>query len=519
MTVFNSNVQTNSNNNIVTSSDESTLDACLEFFSKSIELRDNQHKLLDLFRNSFETNSTLTMRALFYIRDIRGGKGERDSFRTICQWLADNHPNILRDNLKHIPTYGRWDDLLPLINRINVTDDVIDLMKNQFDEDMSKLDAASIQTVNDIESIRTNNPDTLPQVSLLGKWLPSHNTSSRRTRNMAYKLRNAFGLSMMQYQRACTKLRKCIDILETHMSQNHWDTIQYDKLPMCALKKHVKAFERHDKDRYKQFRKDVATNKKKVNVNKLDPQDIIQYMLTRRYLSCDELISLNNRWNSLPNYLENDVNSQCLVVCDTSGTMYYRPRTESRPRPIDVAISTTIYLAERMQGEFHNKFVTFSPDPTLVDVIGESIKEKLDSVKDAHWNLHLDLHKVYDLILDTACSKQLSQEQIPKKLFVITDMSFETACQREDVNSRIHEPFDFGIIDEKYAQAGYQRPVLVYWDVNCQSDSPIVRNDIGTYNISGYSRLILKFALNTKVPTNVDMMLEVLNSERYSVIN
>lgn len=69
-----------------------------------------------LFKNAYEENPTLALKCLFYIRDCRGGQGERRFFRTCFRWLAENKPNVARRNLKYIPFYGRVDDLYCLVD-------------------------------------------------------------------------------------------------------------------------------------------------------------------------------------------------------------------------------------------------------------------------------------------------------------------------------------------------------------------------------------------------------------------
>ena len=77
---------------------------------------------------------------------------------------------------------------------------------------------------------------------------------------------------------------------------------------------------------------------------------------------------------------------------------------------------------------------------------------------------------------------------------------------------------NFEAIEEKYKAAGYKRPVLVFWNVNASSDTPVTKDEKGTFLVSGCSPSILKNAINTKAVTPMDLMLDVLNSERYSMI-
>ena len=85
----------------------------------------------------FSENETLSLRALFYMRDIRGGQGERENFRVIIQWLAKNHKEAILRNLIHIPVFGRYDDFYSLVRIPEVSNDVLTIMKEQFEADIA----------------------------------------------------------------------------------------------------------------------------------------------------------------------------------------------------------------------------------------------------------------------------------------------------------------------------------------------------------------------------------------------
>ena len=58
----------------------STLDACLDFFALGGAKRNNQDQVLQLFSRAYSQDKQTALRILFYLRDIRGGQGERKSF-------------------------------------------------------------------------------------------------------------------------------------------------------------------------------------------------------------------------------------------------------------------------------------------------------------------------------------------------------------------------------------------------------------------------------------------------------
>ena len=152
----------------------STGSFCLDYFSLVGAMRFNLKDALNLFMKSYYEDPRLTIKILFYIRDIRSGLGERDLFRYALNSLANMYPHVAKQLIKYIPEYGRYDDLLVLIDSA-ACKDVIDFIKKQLDEDIK------------------NKKDGKP-ISLLAKWLPSINTSSYEAKLYASKIANALGL-------------------------------------------------------------------------------------------------------------------------------------------------------------------------------------------------------------------------------------------------------------------------------------------------------------------------------------
>lgn len=90
----------------------SSFSKCLDFFALGAAKRDNLDQAVSLFEDAYQEDKLTALKTLFYIRDIRGGQGERDIFRRCYYRLSLIDPYVSVKNLTLIPEYGRWDDLL-----------------------------------------------------------------------------------------------------------------------------------------------------------------------------------------------------------------------------------------------------------------------------------------------------------------------------------------------------------------------------------------------------------------------
>ena len=157
----------------------------LDYFAQGSALRNrNEQEIIKMFGKSFFEDPLLTMKILFYSRDVRGGQGERDTFRTIINHLAKCENEILNKNIHLIPEFGRWDDLYALFDT-KLEDKAIELIRKQL--------------ANDIIS---NSP------SLLAKWLKSENTSSKESRRLGNITRKKLGMTPKQYRKILSEYLK-----------------------------------------------------------------------------------------------------------------------------------------------------------------------------------------------------------------------------------------------------------------------------------------------------------------------
>lgn len=457
----------------------STLSHCLDLFSTIGAIRKaSEEEILSRFYKAFAEDRDLAMKTLFFARDIRGGLGERRVFRTIVKDLANREPAVLRKNIALIPEYGRFDDLL-------------ELMDTPCEKDA--LEAIRTQLQKDLEG---------EEVSLLAKWLPSVNASNMRTVLLGKKIADYLGMTDREYRKTLVDLREKIRILENNLREKDY-TFDYSKQPSKAMHKYRQAFWRNDKERYGRFLKKVQQGKATLHTGTLMPYEIIAPLFSRG-ISAEERITMDTTWNALEDF---GTEENALVVVDGSGSMY----GWGEPRPIEVALSLGIYLAERNRGAFRNHFITFSETPQLVEIKGEDIAEKVQYCAKFNEVANTNLQAVFELILHTAVKYNLPQEELPQKLYIVSDMEFDMCAKGAELTN-----FDYA--KRLYASHGYSLPQVVFWNVCSRNvQQPVTKNEVGVALISGCTpRLFAMVAGGITSP--YQLMLDTLSSDRYASI-
>lgn len=470
---------------------KATGSAVLDLFSRLPSMRSaSEGDLTFLFDKAFAEDPLLAMKTLFYTRDVRKGQGERRVFRSLWEHLmecGDKRDAALK-NMSNVPVFGRWDDLF-----VDLSEDTLAYIKANLT----------------LDSMDGEKPSFM---NLLYKWLPSENTSSKETRAKAKTIREYLKLTPRAYRKMLTDGRKKALIVESLMSAGKWEDINYSHIPSQASRIYRKAFGKHDTDRYGEFIKKALAGEVKINAAVTYPYEIVREYFSKggAYGGVSDLDgTLEAIWKQLPDYVAGDHNA--IVVADTSGSMH-----SPECLPISVCISLAIYFAERNRSKvFGGKFITFSVQPELQSVAGSNLLAKISNLSRAHWDGNTDLIAVFKLILDAAVKHGLSQDDLPKKIFIISDMQF-------DCVSGSNKRTNYEKIMKMYSDAGYTAPTLVFWNVGSASStqtSPVTMNENGVYLVAGCSPTIFKNALNTKATTPYEMMLETLNDERYASIS
>ena len=468
----------------------STNSYCLDLFATIGALRNAEdNEIISRFIKAYTEDRNMAMKILFFARDIRGGLGERRAFRSILKWLSLHEADSVRKNIMHVPEYGRFDDLLSLLNG-PCEKEMLSFIKEQLDKDLAAL-------------------KTGDGVSLLAKWLPSVNTSNTDTVKSAKKLAKAMGFSDAEYRIVLVSLRTEIKLMENYLREKDY-SFSYEKQPSKALYKYRLAFLRNDKERYSAFLDKAEKNPSVMNTGTLTPYDVVASIFHRDMeaedITEEERRSMDVTWKALPDYTGAE---NALAVVDGSGSMYCN--WGSGYMPAAVAQSLGIYFAEHNKGCFHNHFITFSENPRLVEVQGRDIVDKLTYCVSFNECANTDLQGTFDLILKTAIENKVKQEEIPEKLYIISDMEFDFCTENAEMTN-------FECAKKKFAKYGYTLPQIVFWNVNSiNQQQPVTKNEQGVALVSGTSPQIFSM-LSEGILDPYSFMLETLSSERYERI-
>lgn len=486
---------------------KSTLDGLLDLFALGGAYRTRSDAdVINLFMKAFAEDEVHALKCLFYLRDVRGGQGERHFFRVVTKWLAREHTDAMKRNLKYVPEFGRWDDLYVFLDT-PLEHDAFQIMRDQLELD-----------------VQCKTP------SLLAKWLKSENTSSRESRMLADKTRRFFGLNHKEYRKTLSILRERIRVLERLMSAGRWDEIEFDKIPSRAGMIYRNAFARHDIERMKsekavQSYEDFAKDKDaKVNAKALYPYEVVAeaFKLTRgnnyswssqrNYskipLDDTERLMINKYWQNLEDYFQG-ATLDALCVIDTSGSMW---GTEASA-PINVAISLGLYCAEKAKGPFAGHYVSFSSRPQLIETSGVDFCDKVERIYRTNLCENTNIEATFDMLLDTALKNRCKQSDLPKSIVIVSDMEFD---QARGAYGASKQTLMEGI-RRKWERAGYEMPNLVFWQVQARQDNIPMKAENGVTLVSGFSPVLFEQIMQGK--TAYDLMLAKLDSERYACIH
>ena len=434
-----------------------SLSACLDlFFLAGASRRMQESDIIMVFERARAENKNLAYKILFWARDARGGAGEKRFFQIVMEHISKQYAYDYDQLAIYIPKFGYWKDVFKIEHP---TDNNLNWIATQLNES--------------------------PNANLLAKWFPR---------------KGKWFVAMHQYLKVTPKefrkrLVSMTKVVETQMCANEWSEINYSQVPSVAMNKHRNAFLKRDADRYTDYIADVQAGKQKINASVLFPHQLYQAIERGENANAVEA-----QWNALPDYMA-DSTERIIPVCDVSGSM--------EGLPMDVSVSLGIYISERNQGIFKDAFLTFSERPEMNYLKG-SLSERMRQLQRADWGMSTNLQATFDLILNSAMRDSLPESEMPTKLLIISDMEFNEADRGRT---------NLDAIKQKYSNAGYKMPEIVFWNVNGRvGNVPASMDESGIGLVSGFSPSILKSVLKGEIYSPQQLMLDTVDTARYSCI-
>lgn len=459
---------------------------------------------ITMFNRAYAENPQLAIAWLFFARDIRGnGMGERRLFRVCLHHLACGEPDVIRPLIRLIPEYGRWDDL------------IYPLMDTPLEDDM--MEQVCAQLISDKRNLAQGKP-----ISLLAKWLPSVGASDKRKRAAASRIIRYFHSSVSGYKHTLSTLRRYLGVTECKMSENRWSEIDYSAVPSRANLNYNKAFLRHDEARRRAFLESVKKGAAKINAGTLYPHEIVaKYREEKGFYSlhipASEITKdddLELMWNALPDYIGD--RGDTLVVCDTSGSMMSPVGGSATVKAIDVSVALAVYFATHMHGGYRNKYIQFAARPYFVELSDDGwLVHHLKRAFSHSDYTNTNLEAVFDLILRTAYSMGLAQDDMPKNILIISDMEFDAI--RNDRLTK-HPASAMDLIRKRYEDVGYKLPRVAFWNVCGRSGAiPMLENDLGVCLVSGFSPAIADMVLGGDIDP-YHALIKAVTTPRYEPV-
>jgi len=451
---------------------KSTANAVVDLFYNAGASRGKN--IVPSFTAALVENRDLALRVAAWLRDARGGAGERQLFRDILVHLEKTDPEAAKALLRKVPELGRWDDIFVFKTK--------------------EMKAEAYTMLGD--ALREKN-------GLAAKWTP-------RQGPIAVEIREFFGMSPKFYRKSLVEMTK---VVEQNMCANAWDEINFSHVPSVASARYKKAFNRNT-TKYAEYVQALVKGDNptvKVNASVAYPYDVLKGRINTYGLKFDktELDLIEKQWEALPNYV-GDAN--ILPLVDVSGSMSCPAGKNTKLSCMEVAVSLGLYLADKNKGKFKDTFLTFSGSPELLNLKG-NINQKIDQMVKSKWDMNTNLHAAFKKILDVAVKGNVPQEEMPEMVLILSDMQFDQ-CVTHD-NSAIE------MIARKYQAAGYNLPKVVFWNLNAAyGNAPVKFNKSGTALVSGFSPAIVKPLLSGDMDsfTPEAVMLKTLMQDRYAVL-
>ncbi len=385
-----------------------------------------------------------TMKTIAY---IRSGRGERNLGRRLLAWLQKYDEKQLIENMPlFLKKYGRYDDFIYLPRNSKAM--------------YAYLKHLGEQLVADHANMELGKP-----VSLAAKWVPSETSAVNKKTALTFRLARSMKIPISELRKKyITPLRTYIGILEQKMCAKDWESVDYKKVPFQAFRRHKKAFERNDREKYEAHtvvRPCIA------------PHEIVAPYLVGRPLNED----LEASWKTVNKMDKTVVLSD--VSLSTTG--------------ITLLISVTLgLLGERV--------LTFEPNPQFVELEENTLFNKVQKMRIIPSRSSINICEALKIMMTNNCGE---------RLVIVSDMPLNQADSLYNKATR-------ETMEKMFSDAEIKMPQIVYWNV--KHNVLKFEEIFGITVVSGFSPDILQCILNGELPTQFNAMMTVLNNEKFNDI-
>ncbi|XP_077229434.1 uncharacterized protein LOC143862296 [Tasmannia lanceolata] len=374
--------------------------------------------------------------------------------------------------------------------------------------------------ISDIRSLKSDDRKSI-SLSLASKWCPSIDSSYDRCtlicetiarlvfpresdpnykdleeRYYVYRIRDRLSKEIL------VPLRQALELPEVYMSSNRWDSLPYKRVASVAMRNYKKLFKKHDLDRFSEFLDRVKEGKAKIAAGALLPHDILADVVDSDEDEESELVA-ELQWRRMVDDLSKKGKLRnCLAVCDVSGSM--------TGTPMDVCVALGLLISDLSEDPWKGRVITFSSNPQLHLIEGETLKEKIQFVKSMDWGMNTNFQRVFDRILKIAVRGKLEDEKMVKRIFVFSDMEFDAASENRWET-------DYKAIQRKFRERGYVSvPEIVFWNLRESVSIPVTGEEKGVSLVSGYSKNLLTLFMDGGGVVNpVALMKAAISGDEY----
>ncbi|KAG6386619.1 hypothetical protein SASPL_151787 [Salvia splendens] len=518
-------------------------------------------EVADRLKLAWDHDPLKALKLICNLRKVRGtGKSDREGFYTTALWLHQHHPKTLAGNVAAFADFGYFKDLLEILFRIlegaesrksakrigiywqiymlNGRGKKRRIGKKRRNEEKKRRRKEAFKAMAEFRGGKNSTPEerrierarrvverfnndadfrflhncisdlfaqllrsdmeiiTLLCETIAKKVFPVAEFPEYEgveEAHYAYRVRDRLRKEVL------VPLRKALQLPEVYIGANDWGSLPYNRVASVAMKTYKTQFYNHDEKRFKEYLQKVKSGEATIAAGALLPHEIIESLNDGDEGEVAEL-----QWRRMVDDMAKIGKlSNCLAISDVSGSM------EGIPMKVSVALG--ILVSELSEEPWKGKLITFSRNPKLQKVEGESLKSKSEFVERMEWGMNTDFQKVFDVILEVAVKGKLKAEEMIKRLFVFSDMEFDQA------SSNPWET-DYEAIVRKFKEKGYGEcvPEIVFWNLRDSMATPVAGNQKGVALVSGYSKNLMKIFLEKgRIIDPVEVMDAAIAGEKY----